>query len=99
MNNIPGNRFPGLSREPFDLFCFPGKLVNSERDYFGWFNRFLYLHKEKHPCDCSESNVASFLEQLVMKGKLSWKTSPQNYIFLWHCLRRRRVHSVTSAGA
>ncbi|MES9861889.1 MAG: phage integrase N-terminal SAM-like domain-containing protein [Candidatus Thiodiazotropha sp. 4PDIV1] len=37
--------------------------------YSWWINRFLYFHKEKHPCDWVVVVIASFLEHLLLKRK------------------------------
>lgn len=74
---ILGREFPEQFRKFLVAIRLPDYSVNTERCYLGWINRFLYFHKEKHPCDCMESDVASFLEHLTLKRKVSGATQAQ----------------------
>ncbi|MCU7842039.1 MAG: integron integrase [Candidatus Thiodiazotropha sp. (ex Troendleina suluensis)] len=47
---------------------------NTEKSYLAWINRFLVFHSEKHPCDCGEIELASFLEHLAINRKVSGAT-------------------------
>ncbi|MCM8856210.1 MAG: phage integrase N-terminal SAM-like domain-containing protein [Candidatus Thiodiazotropha sp.] len=43
--------------------------------FFGCLYYFLLVfHSEKHPCDCGEIELASFLEHLAINRKVSGET-------------------------
>ncbi|MES9854663.1 MAG: site-specific integrase [Candidatus Thiodiazotropha sp. L084R] len=69
--NHLGKTFPDFYRKYLVVIRLPDYSINTERCYLGWINRFLYFHKEKCPCDCAETDVASFLEHLTLKRKVS----------------------------
>lgn len=61
---------------------------NTEKSYLGWINRFLVFHHRKCPFDCAETQVASFLEYLAVKRKVSGSTQGQALnalVFFWVC--------------
>jgi site-specific recombinase XerD len=76
-NNFLGRRFPDYYRKFLVVVRLPNYSVNTECCYLGWINRLLYFHKEKHPCDCAESEVASFLKHLTLERKVSGATQAQ----------------------
>jgi len=51
--------------------------VNTEQTYLGWINRFLRFHAGMHSEECGEAEVASFLEHLALKRKVSAATQAQ----------------------
>jgi integron integrase len=75
--NHLGKKYPEIHRKFLVAIRLPDYSANTERCYLGWINRFLYYHQEKHPCDCAEVDVASFLEHLALKRKVSGATQGQ----------------------
>jgi integron integrase len=55
-----------------------GYSINTEQSYLGWINRFLRFHAGKHPSQCAEAEVASFLEHLALERKVSPATQAQS---------------------
>lgn len=76
-SNHLGRNFPDIYRKFLVAIRLPDYSANTERCYLGWINRFLYYHHEKHPCNCAEVDVASFLEHLALKRKVSGATQGQ----------------------
>ena len=74
--NQLGRRFPEIYRKYLVAIRMPDYSTNTERSYLGWVNRFLGFHK-KHPCDCAEAEVASFLEHLTLNRKVAGATQAQ----------------------
>jgi len=75
--NPLGKRFPEIHRKFLVAIRIPDYAMNTERAYLGWINRFLYFHHAKHPSDCAEAEVASFLEHLTLERKVSGATQAQ----------------------
>ncbi|MCU7893092.1 MAG: phage integrase N-terminal SAM-like domain-containing protein [Candidatus Thiodiazotropha sp. (ex Ustalcina ferruginea)] len=69
--NQIGKQFPEIYRKFLVAIRLPDFSPNTERSYLGWINRFLRFHSEKHPCDCAEVEVVSFLEHLALIRKVS----------------------------
>ncbi|MET0069186.1 MAG: phage integrase N-terminal SAM-like domain-containing protein [Candidatus Thiodiazotropha sp.] len=44
------------------------------KSHLAHINCFLLFHSEKHPCDCEEIELASFLEHLALNRKVSGKS-------------------------
>lgn len=44
--------------------------------YLDGINGYLCFHNNRHPCDCNESEVSSFLEQLTIQHKVA--SAPQS---------------------
>lgn len=63
--------YPELYRKFLVAIRLPDYAANTKKSYLGWINRFLRFHHDKHPCDCAESEVASFLEHLTLERKVS----------------------------
>ncbi|MCU7810408.1 MAG: phage integrase N-terminal SAM-like domain-containing protein, partial [Candidatus Thiodiazotropha sp. (ex Notomyrtea botanica)] len=76
-SNHLGRNYPEIYRKFLVAIRLPDYSANTERCYLGWINRFLYYHHEKHPCNCAEVDVASFLEHLALKRKVSGATQGQ----------------------
>lgn len=72
--NYLGKRFPDIYRKFLVAIRIPDYSINTERSYLSWIVRFLRFHPERHPCDCSEPDVASFLEHLAIKRKVAGAT-------------------------
>ena len=72
--NALGKKYPDLYRKFLVAIRMPDLSPNTEKSYLGWINRFILFHHGKHPCHCAEVEVASFLEDLVIKGKVSAAT-------------------------
>jgi integron integrase len=66
--------YPDLYRQFLVAIRLPDYSINTEKSYLDWINRFLRFHNHRHPCDCSESDVASFLEHLTLERKVSSAT-------------------------
>jgi integron integrase len=75
--NLLGKKFPEIYRKFLIAIRLPDYAANTERCYLGWINRFLYYHHAKRPSDCAEAEVASFLEHLALKRKVSTATQAQ----------------------
>jgi integron integrase len=76
-NNYLAKRFPDIYRKFLVAIRLPDYSMNTERSYLGWIVRFLRFHPEKLPDDCSEPEVASFLEYLALKRKVTGATQAQ----------------------
>ncbi|MBV2092279.1 MAG: phage integrase N-terminal SAM-like domain-containing protein, partial [Candidatus Thiodiazotropha sp. (ex Ctena orbiculata)] len=66
--------FPDLYRRFLVAMRLPDYSINTEKSYIDWINRFLRFHSNRHPCDCTESDVASFLEHLALQRKVASAT-------------------------
>lgn len=75
--NRLGRSFPEVHSKFLVAMRLPDYSANTERCYLGWINRFLHFHHEKHPSNCAEAEVASFLEYLALKRKVSCATQAQ----------------------
>ncbi|MET0102784.1 MAG: integron integrase [Sedimenticola sp.] len=75
--NLLGQRYPELYRKFLIAIRLPDYSVNTEKSYLGWINRFLRYHHDRHPCDCAENEVGSFLEHLALKRKVAGATQAQ----------------------
>ncbi|MCU7920454.1 MAG: phage integrase N-terminal SAM-like domain-containing protein [Candidatus Thiodiazotropha sp. (ex Epidulcina cf. delphinae)] len=75
--NSLGTQFPGLYRKFLVAIRIPDYSINTEKSYLGWTNRFLRFHHDKLPGDCSEPDVASFLEHLALQRKVAGPTQAQ----------------------
>jgi integron integrase len=91
--NHLGKQHPKIYRKFLVAIRLPDYSTNTERSYLGWINRFLYFHHAKHPSDCAEAEVASFLEHLALKRKVSSSTQAQALnalvFFFSHVLERQ----------
>ncbi|MCG8487702.1 MAG: phage integrase N-terminal SAM-like domain-containing protein [Chromatiales bacterium] len=63
--------YPDLYRRFLVAMRLPDYSINTEKSYLDWINRFLRFHTNRHPCDCTESDVASFLEHLALQRKVA----------------------------
>ncbi|MES9834655.1 MAG: integron integrase [Candidatus Thiodiazotropha sp. DIVDIV] len=72
--NYMAKRYPDLYRRFLVAIRLPDYAMNTEKSYLGWINRFLRFHNNRHPCDCNEPEVASFLEHLTLKRKVASAT-------------------------
>ena len=72
--NYLGKAFPDIYRRFLIAIRIPDYAINTEKSYLGWINRFLYFHNDLHPDQLSESEVASFLEHLVIKRQVAGGT-------------------------
>ncbi len=73
-NNFLANKYPDIYRKFLVAIRLPDYSNNTERSYLGWIVRFLRFHPERLPYDCSEPEVASFLEYLAIKRKVAGAT-------------------------
>jgi len=76
-NNTLGKIHPEIWRKYLAAVRIPGYSINTERSYLGWINRFLRFHCKLSPLSCSEPEVASFLEHLAVRRKVSVATQSQ----------------------
>ncbi|MES9925250.1 MAG: integron integrase [Candidatus Thiodiazotropha endolucinida] len=72
--NRLGKKFPDIYRKYLISMRIADYSPNTEKSYLAWINRFLVFHSEKHPCDCGEIELASFLEHLAINRKVSGAT-------------------------
>ncbi|WP_316368941.1 integron integrase [Candidatus Thiodiazotropha sp. CDECU1] len=63
--------FPDLYRRFLVAIRLPDYSINTEKSYLDWINRYLRFHNNRHPCDCNEPEVASFLEHLTLQRKVA----------------------------
>ncbi len=74
----PGNRlgkdYPELYRRFLSAVRLPDYSINTERSYLTWINRFLLFHGGTHPRDCTEPEIAAFLEHLALRRKVAAST-------------------------
>ncbi|PVV15601.1 MAG: hypothetical protein B6D77_01740 [gamma proteobacterium symbiont of Ctena orbiculata] len=68
---------PDLYRRFLVAIRLPDYSTNTEKSYLGWINRYLRFHINRHPCDCKEPEVASFLEHLTLQRKVAGATQSQ----------------------
>ncbi|MEW8663077.1 MAG: integron integrase [Candidatus Thiodiazotropha sp.] len=73
-NNRLGRKFPDIYRKYLIFMRVSDYSPNTEKSYLAWINRFLLFHSGKHPCDCGEIELASFLEHLAINRKVSGAT-------------------------
>jgi hypothetical protein len=64
------------------------KSVGDSNSYLNWIVLFLLFHPERLPYNCSEAEVASFLEYLALKRKVTRATQAQ-------ALKKQRVGYIT----
>lgn len=76
-NNYLAKRFPDIYRKFLVSIRMPDYSINTERSYLSWIVRFLRFHPERLPYNCSEPEVASFLEYLALKRKVTGATQAQ----------------------
>ncbi|MEJ2619064.1 MAG: integron integrase [Candidatus Thiodiazotropha sp.] len=72
--NHMARAFPDLYKRFLVTMRLPDYSINTEKSYLEWINRFLHFHTDKHPCDCTETDVASFLEHLTLERKVASAT-------------------------
>ncbi|MES9987909.1 MAG: site-specific integrase [Candidatus Thiodiazotropha endolucinida] len=72
--NRLGRQFPDIYRKYLISMRMSDYSPNTDKSYLAWINRFLVFHSEKHPCDCGEIELASFLEHLAINRKVSGAT-------------------------
>ncbi len=75
--NYLGKRFPDIYRKFLVAIRMPDYSINTEKSYLSWIVRFLRFHPERLPYNCSEAEVASFLEHLALKRKVAGATQAQ----------------------
>jgi integron integrase len=75
--NHLGKAFPELYRRFLVVTRVPGYAINTEKTYLAWINRFLLHHTSLVPEALGEAEVASFLEHLALKRKVSGSTQAQ----------------------
>lgn len=66
--------YPDIYRKYLVAIRLPDYAANTEKSYLSWINRFLHFHHGRHPYDCAEPEVASFLEHLTLERKVSGAT-------------------------
>lgn len=72
--NHIGRAFPELYRRFLLLMRVPEYSINTEKTYLFWINRFILYHTSCAPEALGEAEVASFLEHLALKRKVSGAT-------------------------
>ncbi|MCU7936967.1 MAG: phage integrase N-terminal SAM-like domain-containing protein [Candidatus Thiodiazotropha sp. (ex Dulcina madagascariensis)] len=84
-------QFPDIYRKFLVAIRIPDYSINTEKRYLGWINRFLRFHRHRLPSDCSEPDVASFLEHLAIQRKVAVATQSQALnarVFFFRVLER-----------
>ncbi|PVV12195.1 MAG: hypothetical protein B6D77_05835 [gamma proteobacterium symbiont of Ctena orbiculata] len=69
-NNRLARKFPDIYRKYLIFMRVLDYSPNTEKSYLAWIKRFLLFHSEKHPCDCGEIELASFLEHSGVNRKI-----------------------------
>jgi integron integrase len=72
--NYLARTHPEIYRKYLVAIRLPDYASNTEKSYLTWINRFLRFHHDRHPTDCTEPQVASFLEHLTLERKVSGAT-------------------------
>lgn len=75
--NLLGQRFPADYTRFVAAVRIADLSINTEKSYLGWINRFLRFHNDRGPSACAEPEVASFLEHLAVKRKVTGATQAQ----------------------
>lgn len=52
--------------------------LRTEDAYVGWIRRYILFHGKRHPRDLAESDIASFLSSLAIKGQVAASTQNQH---------------------
>src|SRR6266566_8130314 len=52
--------------------------LRTEDAYVGWIRRYILFHGKRHPRDLAESDIASFLSNLAVKGQVAASTQNQH---------------------
>ncbi len=75
--NLLARHYPDIYRKCLVALRLPEYATNTEKSYLSWVNRFLRYHHGRHPNDCAEAEVASFLEHLTLERKVAGATQAQ----------------------
>jgi hypothetical protein len=51
--------------------------IRTEQAYVDWIRRYILFHGKWHPRDLAESDIASFLSSLTVKGQVAASTQNQ----------------------
>ncbi len=68
--------------------------LRTEEAYVGWIRRYILFHGKRHPRDLAESDIASFLSSLAIKGQVAASTQNQALnalLFLYKEVLRREL--------
>ena len=68
--------------------------LRTEEAYVGWIRRYILFHGKRHPRDLAESDIASFLSSLAVKGQVAASTQNQALnalLFLYKEVLRREL--------
>src|SRR6266542_1723683 len=61
--------------------------LRTEEAYVGWIRRYILFHGKRHPRDLAESDIASFLSSLAVKGQVAASTPNQALTALLFCYK------------
>ncbi len=75
--NLLANRYRETYRGFLTAIRMSDLAFNTERCYLDWINRFLGFHAKTSLQNCSEAEVASFLEDMAVKRKVAGATQAQ----------------------
>jgi integron integrase len=75
--NTLGQRYPEVFAKYLAAIRVPDYSINTEKSYLNWVNRFLRFHHSLVLEDCAEREVASFLEHLAVRRKVSSASQAQ----------------------
>jgi len=76
-NNTLAKKYPDVFRKFLAAIRVPDYSINTEKSYLNWINRFLRFHQSLVLETCAEPEVASFLEHLAVRRKVSSATQAQ----------------------
>jgi len=74
--------------------------IRTEHTYVHWIKRFLYFHGLRHPSELGEKEVADFLSDLAVQGKVSASTQNQALnalVFMYKRVLDRPLGDITGA--
>jgi integron integrase len=96
--NFLGQKYPAIYARYIAAIRVTGLAINTEQSYLSWINRFLRFHKNTLPDQCTESEVASFLEYLAVKRKVVGATQAQALNALVFFFARTLEHPLGDIG-
>jgi hypothetical protein len=62
--------------------------LRTEEAYIGWIRRYILFHGKRHPRDLGESDIASFLSSLAVKGQVAAATQTKHSTRCCFCTKR-----------
>lgn len=102
--SIPARQGPGLAPEPARLMDRVRALLRvkhyslrTEQAYTQWIRRYILFHGKRHPLELCETDMAAFLSDLAVRGRVSASTQNQALsalLFLYQGVLGRKLSAV-----